>query len=555
MPTVPRISVPQVEQSRAPNVALQANASPQAFGAGLGQAGQAIARVAMDAHELQVETQVKASRSKLVEWELQAVDDPQNGALATQGVDALGTPDKVLPDLDKQIGMLEDGIKSPRGKQIFRQMADGFRQDVQRKLNAHVAREGEKYADQQTDSTLALSLQAAATNYRDPNRVANELKYTVGIVMADARRKGQSLKTTKERIVSAQSGIHAAVLDQMLLDGSYIQAKAYFDANSVDMTPEVRTRAEKLVADGSARVQAKAEVDRLFKAHGQDFGAINAGLKDIADPKVRDYAEVEATQERERRSAADRLRRDRAMHEATNIVELTKDFTRIPPQTLELLSVSERAALKSYAKKTVGDGEVVTDPKKYAELSNMMVDDPDGFASLNMLSYVADLSETDWQMWQDRQTKFRTNPKDPEFAAIATTQQRLNTKMEEVLGFDPRSKKLSKENEVKRDAFQSAFEQRMAAFKAENGRVANTKDAQAILDQMTIEVAVQRSALGQDWLATDDVLRAYEVTDQDVPVPSVHREIIIERLSQKGVPVTDAAIRLEYAKYLGAHGK
>lgn len=555
MPTVPRISTPEVQQSRAPNVALQGNADPRAFGAGVGQALGEVAKVAKDSYDLQIETQVKSQRSALVQWELDNVDNPTTGAMSTKGVDALGVHEKVMPDLDKRVGELEDGIRSPRGKQIFRQMADSFRQDVTRKLNTHAERQGSIYAKEQTDATLALSMEAAAANAGDPNRVANELKYSVGVVMADSKRLGMSPEATKERLLDTTTGIHAAVLDSMLTAGSYSMAKAYFDANGQDMNVKVREQAGQQVKQGYARVEGKQAADELFRKHGQDFTSVNAGLKDIEDPMVRDVAETEVTQERERRDAAKRARHDQNLNDATNVVERTGDFNSIPPSMLADLSVHERSALKAYAKQKAGGAEPTEaeNATAYKELSDMLVDDPEKFAALDLTVYLPRLGRVDFQKMQDRQTKYRTNPTDPEFASIKTTKGRVRERMDQVFAIDSSSKKLGTADKERVQQFESEFERRQAEFKEQNGRVANTKDSQGILDEMTISIQMKRSRAGMDWLAGDQEIPAYQLKASEVP--TAERAQIEEALRASGRPVTDAAITSLYARMIRATGQ
>src|SRR5690606_6751524 len=118
--------------------------------------------------------------------------------------------DTVLPDLDTTIGEIEAGLANDEQRLAFRRMAIARRADVDRLLQRHVAREFEAYDAAATDAYLANSVEAAAANYTNPERIAVELDRQRAALLSRAARTGEAAEVTQQKLAAFTSNTHVA---------------------------------------------------------------------------------------------------------------------------------------------------------------------------------------------------------------------------------------------------------------------------------------------------------------------------------------------------------
>jgi uncharacterized protein YukE len=95
----------------------------------------------------------------------------------------------------------------------------------------------------------------------------------------------------------------------------------------------------------------------------------------------------------------------------------------------------------------------------------------------------------------------------------------------------------SKENEkttLARRKFVTAYEAQLKAFNTDTGKPAKADDARKILDDMTADVAINRS----NWFDTSK--QAYQVTFEDIS--DQEGQQIVAALMKAGKPVTPEAV-------------
>ena len=215
---VPTLSVPQTSIGQ-PNTVFQtgAGASPDAFGAGLGQAldnaGNTAAKIALDWQGLENEA---AARNLSTETEVKlAARSAEFGTL--KGQDAINGASQYAKDLNK---IRQDSIASTNNpavgrlvdQQVARTLAyhisDGFR---------HVKTETLNYNKQTLAGSVAMA-QNTAIGSDNPDQVNENIERVKQDVTKQAAADGleASNPQTQDRIAQAVGGIHAKKLFQPL---------------------------------------------------------------------------------------------------------------------------------------------------------------------------------------------------------------------------------------------------------------------------------------------------------------------------------------------------
>lgn len=223
MPTVPRYGVPQVQARVTPNVRIDDSGAQH-----MRQAGKAIASGLQDiagvASQIARHEQDKANTAlqMRVENDLAALEntllhDPERGAFARQGENAIGLERQVLPEWDKQVSTVVRRL--PHHLQAWgQQQADQRRQLAERQLMRHELQQGNAVLVQQSEALQSNARNAAALNYRDPARVDEEI--VRGMIAVDRVLDLQGADAITRQATRAEyaSGAQRQVLERMLLD-------------------------------------------------------------------------------------------------------------------------------------------------------------------------------------------------------------------------------------------------------------------------------------------------------------------------------------------------
>jgi ribose 1,5-bisphosphokinase PhnN len=257
-----------------PSAGFSTQATPEAFGAGIGRGIGDVANVLAEQAKRDKDaadtTAVMEADRKLADWEISKVygDD---GALRKKGRDTLGLPKQLSDDFDSFTGEVAGSLANDTQRQAFAKLSASRRPALQRTLYAHSAQEMDSFYDQETKGYLDTSRNAAALNYNNPQRVQAEIERGSRALLARSVSRGQAPEATNAELQQYTSGVHRDVLTR-LLDEDPQKAQQYLQKNQDKFTAN-----DLLVANHSvlASVERAQERQRIM-VEKRDRDAVTA---------------------------------------------------------------------------------------------------------------------------------------------------------------------------------------------------------------------------------------------------------------------------------------
>ena len=282
---IPRVQSPQVQLQPGPqvrNTTQVDDSGGQALAAAVGSLARPALEYARREQDRFDTTAVMEARRKLSEWEANTFN-PGNpdGIGKFRGKNALEADSVLLPDLDKTVSTITEGMTA-RQREQFQGVAMNFRDSVAGRLNGYMDREHTGYitAEQKAavDNLGADAVAAGvAGDFARQDEKANEV-----LAMNRARREadgmGDELIRAEER--GLVSGIRAQTIEGMASSDPF-GAQAYFDRFAEQMTPDDRVRAERLLFPVVVDEAGREIADRIIAG-----GSFPADAPDDIDAQI-----------------------------------------------------------------------------------------------------------------------------------------------------------------------------------------------------------------------------------------------------------------------------
>lgn len=247
MARIPTLDGPQVQQRGlgAPTVGGQ---GPDNSGLqrGLAQIGQAAQQLAMREQEKADTAALMAADQQLDQWQQQTFFDPQNGVYAKKGAAALDITNQTIGQFEKQQEQVAKTLKNERQRARYAEIVMRRRQSLNNDLNRYEYREREQYYDDVDRGQIETSMQGAALNYNDPEKIAHYQNKMAAVLKAQAERKGLPAEMQQANMLKANSGMASAVISRMVNDDPY-KAKSYFQSAQDQMTAEDQVQISRLI--------------------------------------------------------------------------------------------------------------------------------------------------------------------------------------------------------------------------------------------------------------------------------------------------------------------
>jgi hypothetical protein len=247
MARIPTIDGPQVQQRGlgAPTVGGQ---GPDNSGLqrGLAQIGQAAQQLAIREQEKADTAALMAADQQLDQWQQQTFFDPQNGVYAKKGAAALDITNQTIGQFEKQQEQVAKTLKNERQRARYAEIVMRRRQSLSNDLNRYEYREREQYYDDVDRGQIETSMQGAALNYNDPEKIAHYQNKMAAVLKAQGERKGLPAEMQQANLLKANSGMASAVISRMVNDDPY-KAKSYFQSAQDQMTAEDQVQISRLI--------------------------------------------------------------------------------------------------------------------------------------------------------------------------------------------------------------------------------------------------------------------------------------------------------------------
>lgn len=307
MPTVPTYNTPQVQSKAAPFVPQSgAAATPEAFGAGIGRAGQQLAATGMQAGDvlarsaimLQQEDDRTAAKEARNDYQMSLItklwgspDGQQPGLLNLQGKAAMDAGAAAVLDLEEQRKVIGSRLASPGARKLFDEEAAGQYQQAFNNITAHVSRQRQVWQNGTSQATINNAINAGSLVFQDQSERDQHLLAIRSEIWDMGARNGWSPEQTRDEMAKAQSKFYRAGLAQQAVTDP-IGAKTFLDTHrnlftaddalALDHTLKagVTTKTAQRIADGIISGRPVGGTGDVAQAVAQE--AESAGI----DPKL-----------------------------------------------------------------------------------------------------------------------------------------------------------------------------------------------------------------------------------------------------------------------------
>lgn len=237
-----------------------------------------------------------------------------------------------------------------------------------------------------------------------------------------------------------------------------------------------------------------------------------------------------------------------AATEALDVVDGLGDrftsMTQIPSAILARMSSKARISLRARAENNAKPREPAANPDLYWRLSQAAVNDPAGFARLDLRQYAHELPKGDWEQFNTLQRAAAKGPASPAMVAhsriIGVTADLMRLQ-----GLDPGNTKEGNKpaNVEKRAAYVAGMSKQVAAWQAING-----KDKQPSDDDL--------KRMGRNLLLSVDDKPVYAMDDAEIGrrIADKDRARATAALRANGLPITERNIVEIYRRTLAIGG-
>lgn len=541
MPQVPRYNQPTVQNQPLPNARATVRATPEAFGAGVGDVGEKFFQnMVQQEAEKADEIAVMSARRRLTEYQNKKLYDPKDGALNRRGRDSFGLPEETLPDFDNKISEIE-GELSDRQRRVFRRIAEQSRAQLDETVQRHVFQERQKYDTEETNSFVATERESAVFNFRDPGRIESGIQNQISAINEYARRNGKGADWVKDQVEDAKSKTYLAVIKRALAEGDDRYASALYEEIKADIKSDEQVEAAKLVGDGKYVGASQRTADQIIGEHKIDRAGAQEAIKKIEDPKLRDMVQQRVDQHYTRQKMIEAETREEAFEYATRLADSGQP---IPATIRNALSMQQLTALDQYLRRKAKGEDVDTDWSVYYKLQRDAFTDMNAFAKLDLMQYRPKLGDVEFKEIVGLQRAIRKGDaaEQEKLNGYRTAHQIVDDSLEAV-GINPRAKDGT--DDAKQVAqFRRLVDEQVLLFQTQNGRKANSVEVQAIVDNLLVKGKVPGTGVF-GWFMKEKRVYQLDPTKQENlvvkvdEIPLVERRKIEAALARQGKKTSD----------------
>jgi soluble lytic murein transglycosylase-like protein len=245
MAVIPRYGTPQVAPDNIPGVrvsdapAQSIREAGDAMARGIGAVATTFGHIA-EQEQAKVNTaQLMAAQRKMSDLDASLLNDPEHGAFAKQGKDAIGVDKAVLPEWDRQASQITDSLPSALRTKFAGYVATR-REQTQGQLMTHVMRQADRYYDEEAAATTKSHLDEAVRNYQDPKAVDTALDLAAQAADARLAAKGAGDAARKQAHADVLSSGYRTVVERIVgedpvaADQRFQQVKPFLSGTDAD---------------------------------------------------------------------------------------------------------------------------------------------------------------------------------------------------------------------------------------------------------------------------------------------------------------------------------
>ena len=488
---------------------------------------------------------VLEARNKLMRAEGLLLTDPTTGALRKKGKAALGLPEDVGAEFEKLAGEIEATLTTDAQKDAFRNIRMERGTGLELTLRRHVLGEMERWEGEELEARIVNAQDFIVTHANDPAKANAELADTVHDIKKHAGQLGWGPEQTDKAIKTVQSNAHVGIIDRLLEQENDKAAAIYYDEykKTGQISGPAMAKIEKALEEGTllgeSQRQAKAIIDsgKTFKEQLEDVSKID-------DPKLQDAVRgrVEHNQAVEER--IERELEEKNLLDAYNIIEKTGNMGSIPAKLLAQIPGPSRSGLRAYAEHKVKGTPVTTNLATYTGLMKKASEDPQAFATTDLLRYRHELDEGDYKRMVTIKAEIVSGNREGASKAglgdFLTNQQVIDTSLQRY-GIPTSGKEQTDQHKTAAATLNRMVSDAVALEAQQTGKKPNQQFVQETVDRiLSTEITAKTNNLWGFSAYNYEKKRLIDLTIADVP--KEERASIIRELQQRGKPVSDPVI-------------
>lgn len=546
MPVVPRYTE-QIAQQPTPNVRVSAEAPAAAFGAGAGRPLEAAGELFGGLSKIAAHEFDKANALRVTDADSEATArrndllwNPQSGAMARRGKNAIGATQEYVKQFDEHISEVESGLANDVQRGMFRQRAAKQRAELTSSLDRHEFQEGQVYAKSIFKSKIDSSRMDAENNFAMPGKVEESLREQEIAITAAGEFEGLPKEAVDGEISRAKSHTHRAVITRMASGQNDQLAKAHYDEYKDQITDsEDRIAVDKLVLSSSLLGQGQRGADRIIATVGNDEAKAFAASKAeySGQPELR--REVETQLDVHLRRIESAKRASEKKNDDTAWASASKG--KMPPANIfDPLSPGMKKSVMDEIRRVASNEPIIPDDELFytLRLAAAIPETRAKFANEYLLPYKSRLSRKQWdELFDVQQSLLKGDNTSAD--GIQSNLQIVNGTLA-ANGIDVTPKPGS--DDAKRTKqIRGLIDEQVIAYETANKKKIPNEELQKIVDDT---LAKRITAQGVFWDTTQDAGEITDVSD----VPKVEQTKIKDSLSRSGRPVTPEAIIRAYQK-------
>jgi hypothetical protein len=512
---------------------------------------------AKEARDRADQTAMLDASNQLTAWTNQRLYDPNEGALAKKGKDAMNLPEDVLDDYNKKADEVAAGLSTDKQREAFVKMRLDQQQSLDLTVRRHTLGEMQNYESGELKAYVENSTNSAIQNALDPNRINVELTNAVGAIKTQGPRLGMGPIEIAGAVQKAQNAVHVGVIDKLLALDKTKAASIYFEETKGEIDGDMQTKIVKALDDAGTRSDAQKQSDAIVAAGGT-LTEQREKARQIDDPKLRDQVMERIEHEAAVKDKIDRDTEENRLMGAYNIIDRTHDVAKIPTNVWTQLTGNSRTALRSYAEHLAKGVPVETDLPTYYGLMKSAADNPEKFATSNLLEYRAKLGDTEFKQLAGLQLSIRSadsRKTEKELSGYLTNRQVVENTLS-LYGIDSNAKGNTDEGKAIAQ-LQRMIDNRVGAFQNLTGKQPTNDDVQRITDELLSQNVTVPGSWWNIWPGGKPFFdQSKRIIDFKVgDIPAADRTLIEQALRKAGRPVSDATVLDLYIETHARKGK
>ncbi|MSX01585.1 MAG: hypothetical protein F2813_00315 [Actinobacteria bacterium] len=499
MPTVPRYQ-PNVAERPAfrQNVTTQASADDMgaAVGRGLGRVAEGVA-VATDAlaqlRDLEDSAQAAEADNALSAWSREAMWG-DGGYMTLEGRAAVDARSGFENKIEEQRREFGAGLKSAGAQRKYAEVSQGRKSQLLQTVVQHNATATKAWLRDSSDARLDTMQEDAIARSADPKEVdkylyagLEELGQRAALEGWDAdilaNKKAQYISDTRQAVA-----MRIAIADPLA-------AMDYLEKHRENLTGPAQASIEDALDERVKVELTKRESAKIIDMIATGEGDIEAQMLAIEDEDVRDLTRKSVTSTLQAQATAEKLKTEALQKQAYDAM-VTKGISpfAFPPELQSALGIDGMKSFMSFWE-THAAGETPTDdPQVVYDMRIAAATDPKGFAAVNLLDHINDMSPQTLKEMSEKQADIvAANGKDPDGAVVKSAFSIAGDQLE-AIGITTVGKKGGDREKVagRIADFQNALYAEIMGFKAENGKLPTDAETRAMVSELLLPVVIKR---------------------------------------------------------------